>query len=114
MSYYPPSIRPNGFIQTEKKITKTKKMKKKTKAEVKRIAFEVTNLIKIITDDYNRDFTMEVSTEVDKIIYGNVKTKEWFEKMFIEKEEPDITCCGDEITGIVKDIGLCPTCLEHI
>ena len=34
--------------------------------------------------------------------------------MFIEKQEPDITCCGDEITGIVKDIGICPTCLEHI
>jgi hypothetical protein len=84
-------------------------MKNKTKAEVKRIAFEVTNLIKIITDDYNRDFTMEVSTEVDKIIYGP-------EQMFIEKEEEEIelTCCGDEITGMVKDIGLCPTCLEHI
>ena len=83
-------------------------MKNKTKAEVKRIAFEVTNLIKIITDDYNRDFKMEVTTEVDKIIYGP-------EQMFIEKEEEtDITCCGDEITGIVKDIGICPTCLEHI
>ena len=89
-------------------------MKNKTKAEVKRIAFEVTNLIKIITDDYNRDFKMEVTTEVDKIIYGNVNSKEQYEKMFTEKEEPDITCCGDEITGIVKDIGLCPTCLEHI
>jgi len=82
-------------------------MKNKTKAEVKRIAFEVTNLIKIITDDYNRDFKMEVTTEVDKIIYGS-------EQMFIEKQEPDITCCGDEITGMVKDIGICPTCLEHI
>jgi hypothetical protein len=50
-------------------------MKNKTKAEVKRIAFEVTNLIKIITDDYNRDFKMEVTTEVDKIIYGNVKVR---------------------------------------
>jgi hypothetical protein len=61
MSYYPPSIRPNGFIQTEKKITKNKnKMKEK------------------------------------------------------EEEEIELTCCGDEITGIVKDIGLCPTCLEHI
>ena len=82
-------------------------MKKKTKAEVKRIAFEVTNLIKIITDDYNRDFKMEVTTEVDKIIYGP-------EQMVIEKQEADITCCGDEITGMVKDIGICPTCLEHI
>ena len=75
-------------------------MKNKTKAEVKRIAFEVTNLIKIITDDYNRDFKMEVTTEVDKIIYGS-------EQMFIEKQEPDITCCGDEITGMVKDIDIC-------
>jgi hypothetical protein len=50
---------------------------------------------------------MEVTTEVDKIIYGP-------EQMFIEKQEPDITCCGDEITGMVKEIGLCPTCLEHI
>jgi hypothetical protein len=82
-------------------------MKKKTKAEVKRIAFEVTNLIKIITDDYQRDFKMEVTTEVDKIIYGP-------EQMVIEKQETDITCCGDEITGMVKDIGICPTCLEHI
>ena len=24
------------------------------------------------------------------------------------------TCCGDEITGEVEDLGLCPTCLEHI
>ena len=28
MSYYPPSIRPNRFIQTEKKITKITKNKK--------------------------------------------------------------------------------------
>jgi hypothetical protein len=28
MSYYPPSIRPNGFIQTEKKTTKITKNKK--------------------------------------------------------------------------------------
>jgi hypothetical protein len=26
MSYYPPSIRPNGFIQTEKKTTKITKI----------------------------------------------------------------------------------------
>ena len=28
MSYYPPSIRPNGFIQTEKKTTKITKITK--------------------------------------------------------------------------------------
>jgi hypothetical protein len=64
MSYYPPSIRPNGFIQTEKKTTKITKTKNKMKEK--------------------------------------------------EEEEIELTCCGDEITGIVKDIGLCPTCLEHI
>jgi hypothetical protein len=30
-----------------------------------------------------------------------------------EEEEIELTCCGDEITGIVKDIGIF-TCLEHI
>jgi hypothetical protein len=29
MSYYPPSIRPNGFIETEKKTTKITKTKNK-------------------------------------------------------------------------------------
>ena len=62
-------------------------MKKKTKAEVKEMSLEVLNLIKIITDDYKKKPT---------------------------EEEFEITCCGDEITGMVKDIGLCPTCLEHI
>jgi hypothetical protein len=32
----------------------------------------------------------------------------------IEEEHTCHTCCGDEITGDVEDIGLCPTCLEHI
>ena len=83
-------------------------MKNKTKAEVKEMSSEVLNLIKVITDDFNRDFKVVVTTEVDEYEYGTFTTK-------LEKEkEPDITCCGDEITGIVKDIGLCPTCLEHI
>ena len=29
-------------------------------------------------------------------------------------EHTCFTCCGDEIDGDVEDIGLCPTCLEHI
>ena len=32
----------------------------------------------------------------------------------IEEEHICYTCCGDEITGDVEDVGLCPTCLEHI
>ena len=32
----------------------------------------------------------------------------------LPKEHICYTCCGDEITGDVEDIGLCPTCLEHI
>jgi hypothetical protein len=31
MSYYPPSIRPNGFIETEKKTTKITKITKNKK-----------------------------------------------------------------------------------
>jgi len=32
----------------------------------------------------------------------------------LPQEHICFTCCGDEITGEVEDIGLCPTCLEHI
>ena len=32
----------------------------------------------------------------------------------LPKEHTCYTCCGNEITGEVEDIGLCPTCLEHI
>jgi hypothetical protein len=32
----------------------------------------------------------------------------------IEEEHICYTCCGDEITGDVEDLGLCPTCKEHI
>tara|TARA_R110002051_G_scaffold2980_1_gene15905 strand:- start:895 stop:1008 length:114 start_codon:yes stop_codon:yes gene_type:complete len=30
------------------------------------------------------------------------------------EEEIKYTCCGDEITEEVENIGICPTCLEHI
>jgi len=44
-------------------------------------------------------------------------TKSFEDPMFntVEKaEEIEYTCCGDEITGEVEDVGLCPTCFEHI
>ena len=31
-----------------------------------------------------------------------------------EEEETEYTCCGVEITSTIRDVGLCPTCLEHI
>jgi len=30
------------------------------------------------------------------------------------EEETEITCCGVEITQEIKEVGLCPKCLEHI
>ena len=30
------------------------------------------------------------------------------------EEEIKVTCCNVEITQEIKDIGLCPKCLEHI
>ena len=37
------------------------------------------------------------------------------EKLIDNKEkEIEYTCCNNEITGNVKDVGLCPTCLEHL
>ena len=48
-----------------------------------------------------------------------MKTEEetkYCEQCDIEIENNHIcyTCCGDEISGDVEDIGICPTCLEHI
>ena len=32
----------------------------------------------------------------------------------MKNEKTELTCCGDELTDEVKDLGLCPTCLEHL
>jgi hypothetical protein len=32
----------------------------------------------------------------------------------MEEEQIEYTCCNDEVTDEVKDLGLCPTCLEHL
>jgi hypothetical protein len=44
------------------------------------------------------------------------ETKEYCEQCDedLPKEHTCYTCCGDEITGDVEDVGLCPSCLEHI
>ena len=31
-----------------------------------------------------------------------------------ETEEVEVTCCNVEITQEIKEVGLCPKCLEHI
>ena len=48
--------------------------------------------------------------EVDKVI------EELGSKAEPKQEDKKVqyTCCSDEITGEVEDIGLCPTCLELI
>ena len=28
-------------------------------------------------------------------------------------DDTQLSCCGDEMTGIFKDIQICPTCKEH-
>jgi hypothetical protein len=55
--------------------------------------------------------------DVDKVILEILgETKEYCEQCNedLPKEHTCYTCCGDEITGEVEDVGLCPTCLEHI
>tara|TARA_R110000765_G_scaffold273214_1_gene371942 strand:+ start:408 stop:566 length:159 start_codon:yes stop_codon:yes gene_type:complete len=31
----------------------------------------------------------------------------------MKEDDMEYTCCGDEVTADVEDLGLCPTCLEH-
>tara|TARA_R110002096_G_scaffold127028_1_gene274486 strand:+ start:459 stop:623 length:165 start_codon:yes stop_codon:yes gene_type:complete len=53
--------------------------------------------------------TEEEKTALQKIweIGIELSTKE-------TEEEIEYTCCGDEVTGIIADIRICPTCKEHI
>jgi|TARA_R110000744_G_scaffold378850_1_gene495638 hypothetical protein len=32
----------------------------------------------------------------------------------MEEDEIEYTCCNIEITGEIRDYGLCPKCLEHL
>jgi len=43
--------------------------------------------------------------EVDKIIANMLED---------EKQDVEVTCCNVEITQEIKEVGLCPKCLEHI
>ena len=52
------------------------------------------------------NFNMNTLEGVDKVINQILNE--------MEEEEMEYTCCGDEVTGEVEDLGLCPTCLEHI
>ena len=64
----------------------------------------MNKLFKEIFDGFNKaqDIARQISKENEP------------KEMKEEQEEIEFTCCGDEITGMVKDVGLCPTCLEHI
>ena len=57
-----------------------------------------------------------VDEAVDKIIQEISEEKEYCEQCdeLIEEGHICFTCCNVEITQEIKDVGLCPKCLEHI
>ena len=69
----------------------------------------------------NKEHTgmIQIALNINK---SNLEHIEFLEKKILDlqiiidnvKSAVDYTCCGDEITQEVKDIGICPTCLEHI
>ena len=60
---------------------------------------------------------LDIALHINK---SNVEHIEFLENKIIEleknmkEEEIEYTCCGVEITQEIKEVGLCPTCLEHI
>jgi hypothetical protein len=84
-------------------------MKKRTEKEK---LWEAGSKAKPCTKEENK---IELSNikEVDKIIESILEYCEQCDED-LPKEHTCYTCCGNEITGEVEDIGLCPTCLEHI
>lgn len=71
--------------------------------------------------DYVKEINVEHPDEkalkdVDKVI-----DRVWDEDTIAKAIQADkdaeliqISCCGDEITGIYEDIQMCPTCKEHL
>tara|TARA_R110000851_G_scaffold14210_3_gene48248 strand:- start:200 stop:502 length:303 start_codon:yes stop_codon:yes gene_type:complete len=55
----------------------------------------------------------EAKKYTDKLEADDYWTEEQ-KKIWGMKEETKHTCCGDEITQQVKEIGICPTCLKNI
>ena len=52
----------------------------------------------------------DVDEVIDRVWEEGTKAKDIQE----DEEEIQISCCGDEITGALKDIQMCPTCKEHL
>jgi hypothetical protein len=56
---------------------------------------------------------------MDKDIFKK-QLKESLGDMYIDynddlnDEEIEFTCCGQEITDTIREMGICPKCLEHI
>ena len=47
--------------------------------------------------------------------YYDVKYDSSYGIEYIEEpeEETQLSCCGDEMTGTLEDVQICPTCKEH-
>jgi replication fork clamp-binding protein CrfC len=81
-----------------------------------------------MTEEMNKEYLQMLRKRIPEfdmamhINKSNVEHIEYLENKVIELErlidnierEIEYTCCGVEITGEIKDIGLCPKCLEHI
>ena len=50
---------------------------------------------------------LRIAKMTDKELKDDIKSIRQYYKV-------EYTCCGDEITGIIADIRICPTCQEHI
>jgi hypothetical protein len=69
---------------------------------------------KLYNPEKTGSFVMMFGFKQMKTELSNIKEVDKVIEEILEQEEIQYTCCGDEITGEVEDIGLCPTCLEHI
>jgi len=65
------------------------------------------------SDNMLKLYTKALDVKIKEQMQSQIVTTE-NDRAYSNDDENNITCCGDEITGLVKDIGLCPTCLEHI
>ena len=82
------------------------------------LVFPANEILEWLDIGYIREKVIEHYSETNKEEHPDEKAIQDVDKIIEEiqedEEEIQYSCCGDEITGALKDIQMCPTCKEHL
>jgi len=82
------------------------------------LVFNAFELLEWLHIDEIRASVLKYVKDINKEEHPNIKAlkdvDQVIEDIAEDEEEIQYSCCGDEITGTLKDIQMCPTCKEHL